>query len=307
MASITIPPALARTVVEYWAAKGSRWLAELPTLIDEIAADWELRIGPPYALSINWVAEVTRSDGTPAVLKLGVPDVGHLRNEARALRAYDGRCAVRLLAEDIDRGALLLERAVPGDRVASLVPGRDHVATAALIEVGRRLHHVPPDGLELPRLSRERVAFRAHLARFPRDDGPLPRGLVERAAALFDELCSTAGDPVLLHGDLHHDNVLRGTREPWLAIDPFGLIGDRGYEVGAMLYNPDPRRREEGLLALVPARIEQLADGFELPIDRVVAWGFVKGVLSEVWISQATGAVGGRALDVAVSLLPRLP
>ena len=94
--------------------------------------------------------------------------------------------------------------------------------------------------------------------------------------------------------------------EPWLAIDPHGLVGDPGYETGALLYNPDPERRDSALLALVPARIEQLADGLGLPTERVVAWGFVKAVLSEVWTAQGSGTLGSRALDVARQLLPRL-
>ncbi len=111
---------------------------------------------------------------------------------------------------------------------------------------------------------------------------------------------------VVLHGDLHHDNVLRAEREPWLAIGPHGAIGDQGYDCGAMLHNPWPWRREDNLLALVPRRIEQLAEGFGLPVERVVAWGFVMGVLSEVWTAQG-GTPGGRALDVAELLMPRLP
>ncbi|MFD0747010.1 aminoglycoside phosphotransferase family protein [Phytohabitans flavus] len=110
----------------------------------------------------------------------------------------------------------------------------------------------------------------------------------------------------MLHGDLHHDNVLRAEREPWLAIDPHGVVGDPGYEAGPMVYNPDPDRREDELLALVPTRVEQLADGMGLPIDRVVAWAFVTAVLSEVWNAEDAGQVGTRALDVALALLPRL-
>jgi streptomycin 6-kinase len=72
-----------------------------------------------------------------------------------------------------------------------------------------------------------------------------------------------------------------------------------------MLYNPEMDRREDHLLALVPARIEQLAEGYGLPIDRVVAWGFVMAVLSEVWTAQR-GTPGSRALDVAMLLEPRL-
>jgi streptomycin 6-kinase len=133
----------------------------------------------------------------------------------------------------------------------------------------------------------------------------LPRDLVERATALFVDLCADA-PRVLLHGDLHHDNILRSDREGWLAIDPFGVWGDPGFEAGAMLYNPDPERHDDRLLGLVPARIEQLADGLRLPIDRIVAWGFVMAVLSEVWTTEGDGTPGGRPLDVARLLLPRL-
>jgi streptomycin 6-kinase len=303
MGSVPIPPELTRNVLENWAGEGARWLAALPELVAAVAGDWDLAVGAPYPLSFNWVAPVTRADRSRAVLKLGVPS-GHLSIEAEALRAYGGNGAGRRLAEDAARGALLLERAEPGSPAAALVPDDDEAATTALIGVGRRLHRSVPPRRTLPELSTERESFRAHLARFPHDD-PLPRRMVMRAAGLFDELCASAPERHLLHGDLHHDNVLRAQREPWLAIDPHGVVGDRGYDCGAMLYNPDPDRRDDCLLALVPARIDQLADGFELPVDRVVAWGFVMGVLSEVWTAQG-GTPGSRALDVAMLLEPRL-
>ena len=240
------------------------------------------------------------------MLKLGVPSAGHLADQVEALRVFDGHGSVRLLAADLERGALLLERAEPGGAVAELVPRHDEQATAALIAAGNRLHRPVPADCTLPPLTDDGASFAGYLRRFPGEAGPLPRHLVERAGALFDELCASAPTKLLMHGDLHHDNVLRAQREPWLAIDPHGAVGDPGYDCGAMLYNPDPWRREEDLLALVPARIEQLADGYRMPIERVVAWGFVMGMLSEVWTSEGSGAPGDRALDVAMALYPRL-
>jgi streptomycin 6-kinase len=137
--SITIPSVLTRNVVENWGDDGTRWLTALPALLDEVARDWQLTVGTPYLLSYHGVAPVIRADGTTTVLKLGVP-AGHLELEAQALRAYDGQGAVRLLAEDPRRGALLLERAEPGTPAAALVPRDDTEATAAIIEAGRRLH-----------------------------------------------------------------------------------------------------------------------------------------------------------------------
>lgn len=300
-----IPATLRRNALTVWGTDGAAWLDRLPAVIGALARQWRLDLGEPYLLSYHWVVPATRADGTPAVLKLGVPGRGHLAVEAAALRAYDGAGAVRLLAFDETRGALLLERADPGTPASSLVPHRDEEATAAAISVARRLHLPPPPDCTLPDLAGYAADFDRHLREHP-DGGPLSRPLVQRAAGLFDELRAGASERVRLHGDLHHDNILRSTREPWLAIDPHGLVGDPGYDVGALLYNPDPGRREEGLLALVPSRIEQLADGLAMPVDRVVAYGFVQGVLSEVWTAQDGGTPGSRALDVAHLLEPRL-
>jgi len=235
-----------------------------------------------------------------------VPGADHLPVEAATLECWAGAGAARLLAYEPEWGALLLERADPGTPASALVPGRDAEATAAILDVMRRLHAAPvPDGI-LPDLESQGAAFAAHLRAYPGDD-PLPRQLVERAGRLFDELCASAPSRVVLHGDLHHDNVLRAEREPWLAIDPHGVVGDPGYEAGSMVHNPDPDRRDDELLPLVPARVEQLADGMRQPVERIRAWAFVKAVLSEVWTAEGDGSeVGGRALGVAFHLSPRL-
>ncbi len=303
---LAIPPVLARNAVLAWGDDGKRWLDALPTLVSEVAREWQLELGEAHDMSFHWVVDVRRSDGTTAVLKLGPPEPRDLALEAKALTCYGGSGAVRLLAYDLDRGALLLERAMPGTMARSVVPERDLIATAAIITVMRRLHRSSTVDNELPDLvSRDLPSFADHLRRYPGDD-PIPRRLVTRASGLLLELSAGATDQVVLHGDLHHDNVLRAEREPWLAIDPHGVVGDRGFEVGAMLYNPDPPRRDRELLALVPARVEQLADGLGMSEDRVVACAFVQAVLSEVWTAEEVGAPVTRALDVALALEPRL-
>ncbi|MGH3756528.1 aminoglycoside phosphotransferase family protein [Actinophytocola sp.] len=304
-----IPDALRRNVETVWGAGGARWLAALPRVLAGVARDWDLTIGTPFILTYHYVVAVTRGDGTPAVLKLGVPGADSLRDEAPALRAFAGRGAVRLLRADLDRGALLLERAEPGDRLRDLVPAHDTEATSIAAGVMRRLAVPPPDEL-MPDLVTQARAFDEYLARHGRG-GPLSGDLVARAGGLMRELCASATERVVLHGDLHHDNILRATREPWLAIDPHGVVGDPGYETTSLLFNPDPHDRDETLTALVPARVEQLADELDMPVDRVVAWGFVKAVLSDVWTAEDWTPGGpppdSRALDVARLLLPRLP
>ncbi len=302
---------LARNVLGVWGDDGARWLADLPFILRGLARDWDLTLGAPYELSYHYVTAVTCADGTAGVLKLGVPTGTSLAEEAPALAAFDGRGAVRLLRAELDRGALLLERITPGWRAGDLVPDRDDEATSAAVAVMRRLHVPPPPGCRMPEALSQVEAFDDYLS-VHGQAGPLPADLVVRAGGLMRELCASATDRVVLHGDLHHDNILRATREPWLAIDPHGIIGDPGYEVGALLFNPDPDDRDEALTTLVPSRVEQLADELAMPVDRVVAWGFVKAVMSDVWSAQGWSAAAerspaSRALDVARLLLPRLP
>ncbi|MFI5954298.1 aminoglycoside phosphotransferase family protein [Cryptosporangium sp. NPDC051539] len=287
-----------------WGDSERQWLDGLPATVDAVAAQWGLTLGEPYALSYHWVTRATDPAGTPVVLKLGPPGPGHLRQEAAALRAFDGRGAVRLLAEDATRGALLTERAEPGTRLRDLVTaGRDEEATRILIGIANDVHRAPTgDGL-LPDVATLADAFGRYVREFA-DRGPLPLRLVERADAVFSELCGSAPRRVVLHGDLHHDNVLRAG-DGWRAIDPHGYVGDPGYDVGAILYNPEPTVRDDVLLAAVPRRVEQLADGLGLPLDRVRAWGFAVSMLSAVWDTEDCAEPGppGRALDVARLLL----
>jgi streptomycin 6-kinase len=302
--------ALERNVTATWGDAGREWLAALPRTLAALAADWELAVGAPFELSYHYVVAVTCADGSPGVLKLGVPSRRSLATEVPALTAWAGRGAARVLRVDPDRGALLLERVVPGWRARELVPHRDAEATSAAVAVMRRLHAAPADAVALPDLVGEAGAFDAYLSRLG-TAGPLPADLVATAAGLIRELSASAPDRAVLHGDLHHDNILRGEREPWLAIDPHGVVGDPGYDLGALLYNPDPDNRDEALTRLVPARVEQLAAELAMPLDRVVAWGFVKAMLSDVWTADdwtpgASWSPASRALDVARLLAPRL-
>lgn len=239
--------------------------------------------------------------------RVGLPGAEHLAVEAAALRVFDGRGAVRLLAYDAAAGALLLERAEPGTLARGLLPAGGEAATAAAISVLHRLH-VPigdEDDRGLPPAAARVEDLTQYLARHP-GGGPLPRHLVTTAAGLFAELSGSATARAALHGDLHHDNVLAARREPWLAIDPHGLVGDPCYDVGSWMYKPEPGRLDPALTALVPARCEQFADGLGQPLDRVTAYAFVVAVLSEVWTVEDGGPPDGQPLAVARLLLPRL-
>jgi streptomycin 6-kinase len=133
--------------------------------------------------------------------------------------------------------------------------------------------------------------------------GPFPAWLVDLAENLFAELLAAAPEPVLLHGDLHHYNILAAQRRPWLAIDPKGVAGEPAYEIGALLRNPMPQISDEAdLERLLARRLDQLAEFLALDRQRLAAWGVAQAVLSAWWSIEDHGHGGEGALACAGAL-----
>ena len=58
------------------------------------------------------------------------------------------------------------------------------------------------------------------------------------ARVTLDRLLRDPVEDRVLHGDLHPQNLLWAQDRGWVAIDPHGLVGDPGYDVGPLLINP---------------------------------------------------------------------
>ena len=272
---------------EVYGAAGEAWIGQLPALLAECADRWSLTIAPPFGLSYNYVAPATRADGTAIVLKVGFPS-RELMTELDALRLYDGRGICRLLDADRERGAMLLERITPGTPLADLDDDEQRTRIAA--QVMRQLWRPAPPDHPFPSVATWAAGMQRMRARFNGTTGPLPAKLVEQAEALFRELLGAMGDPVLLHGDLHHWNILSAERHPWLALDPKGVVGEAEYEVGALLRNPLPwllaQPHPERVLA---RRIDMLAEELGFDRTRLVGWGVAQAVLSAWWTIEDHG------------------
>jgi streptomycin 6-kinase len=288
-----------RRIVEVHGAAGTAWLGNLPQLVEIFARRWQLDVGAPYALSYSCVMRAAGSDGRPLVLKLALPGENQ-RRQTTALAAATGNGMVRLVAADPDHGVLLLERAVPGTPAAALSPSRDDEATVAIATVMRDLHR-PAGDVALPDLATYLDGFVWYRTTYG-DRGPLPDDLVTDAHGHFGHLLHTTGARVLLHGDLHHDNVLAAPRRPWLAIDPHGVTGDPLFECAAALQNPRPviaAADDQMLAALTSRRVASFAAELGADAHRIAQWGFAQSVLSEIWSLQDHGGSDGTSLRVA--------
>ncbi len=197
------------TIEGVFKERGTLWLLNLPALLADCAKHWTLTILPPFPnLSFNYVAPVMCSDGSKAVLKVGVPHK-ELWSEMEALRVFGGRGSVRLLETDGDRGAMLLERLKPGTPLTTLADEvHDAQATSIAADVMRKLWHPVPPQHNFPSVADWAQGMKRMRTHFDGGVGPFPVALVEEAETLFLELLASSASPVLLHGDLHHDNIL---------------------------------------------------------------------------------------------------
>ena len=106
---------------------------------------------------------------------------------------------------------------------------------------------------------------------------------LHKARKLRDELIATSAPLVLIHGDLHHDNILQNGNE-WMVIDPKGVIGEPAYEAAAFIRNPIPELlRHKNLSSIVDNRITQFAEILELSKQRIISWCYVQSVLAWAW------------------------
>ncbi len=294
-----LPQSFTRTVTNLYGAAGVEWLQRLPELLAGCARRWSLQLLPPFPLSYNYAAPVIRADGTEAVLKVGVPNP-ELRSEIAALQLYDGRGIVRLLDADADQGVLLLERLRPGTMLSTLAD--DDEATAIAAEVMQQLWRPVPATHSFPTVAKWAAGLQKLRPFFDGGYGPFPPALVDRAEGLFAELLASQDELVVLHGDFHHYNILAAEREPWLAIDPKGLVGERGYECGPFLYNPAQISSMPHLERVLARRIDILVERLGLDRRRVIGWSLAAAVLSAWWSCEDEGEAGQGALACAAAL-----
>jgi streptomycin 6-kinase len=247
------------------------------------AAAWRVAVEHVLETATAIIAFGSR-DQDRVVIKLDRQERDESRSAA-VLGAFGGNGTARILDHAAD--ALLLERITPGESlVAMAAGGHDDDATDVLADVIGRMSGHEISGV--PTVEKWGSSFERYRLG---DDHSIPHPLVDDARKVYEELCASQQRRRLLHGDLHHGNVLLDSERGWLAIDPKGVVGELEYEIGAALRNPieypdvflDTRR--------IHARIDCFADRLQLDADRIAGWAFAQAVLSTVWLIEDGFAV----------------
>jgi streptomycin 6-kinase len=285
-----IPNNFARLIIAYHGESGLAWLDRLPTILANCEQRWNLTIKLPFAnLSFHYVAPAIRADGTPLILKAHAP-TGEFAEETEALRLFDGHGMVQLLEWNTGDEVMLLEALQPGTALTTIEDDEQATSTAATV-MSQLWRPVPPQHpfKSVQDWGKGFLRLRQH---YNGGNGPFPPALLAEAETLYAELSASMSAPMLLHGDLHHDNILAATRHPWLAIDPKGLIGEPAYETGALLRNPLPQLLHEPQPQRILAhRIDQLAEELHFDRARIRNWAVAQAVLSTWWGIEDSGHI----------------
>jgi streptomycin 6-kinase len=273
-------------------ADWSSWLDRLPTLAVSVLDDWRLeRDGDEtWHGFASLVLPVLTHTGERAVLKITFDGDDESLHEGLALRHWAGRGTVRLLRADPGRRALLLERLDRRD-LRSLP---DLEACEVVARAYPVLHRRAP-----PQLRSVRDHLAGWLAAFGAagPDVPLPRRMVDQALSLGRDLVADpASAGVVVHGDLHYENVLASDDGAWTVIDPKPMSGDPHYEPAPMLWNRWAEVVASGdARSAVRRRFHTLVDVADLDEDRARDWVVVRSVVNAHWSVQ-DAARGDRAL-----------
>jgi streptomycin 6-kinase len=263
--------------------------------VEERVHAWGVIIEDSLETQSSFVA-FGRRGNLPVVLKV----LRGPRDEWRCgevLDAFNGRGIVRVY--EYAPGAVLLERLDPGTALSGIaLRGRDDEATEILSEVIHQISH-PRESLGMFATVEDwGKGFQRYLAT---GDNQISGSLVEQAQHLYMELCASQQNTRLLHGDLHHYNVLFDSNRGWLAIDPKGVVGETEYEIGASLRNP---YEAPGLLAsleTVERRLKRYEARLKLDGGRALKWGFAQAVLSAIWSAEDGYAVDDRNPSVMLA------
>lgn len=192
---------------------------------------------------------------------------------SRVMRWWDGEGAARVYAHDSD--VILMERAEGGRSLMHMaLNGEDDEASRIVCDVVRHLHR--PRGKPLPELIGLREWFRDLAPAAKRYGGLFPRCLETAEALLASE-----HDKAVLHGDVHHDNILDFGPRGWLVIDPKRLYGERLFDYANLLCNPDlPTSRERGRFL---RQLDVIVEHAGVDRRRLLEWVLAFAGLSAAW------------------------
>lgn len=275
----SLPEAFVANTTAICGQKGRHWLNELPELIKGLESRWSIQAGDPFeGIEYNYVARATLAEGTPAVMKIGIPqEQVEIFGEAKYLRTMDGRRCVRLLAEDREEQAILIERVLPGGDLPAVFQHRPVEATESAVELLRSIRaSAPADRTDT-------VSLDGWFSNLKRAANPDFAGCAAKALEIYERLSRQSDRIGYLHGDFHGGNIVLAG-DTWIVLDPKGVIGHVGYEIAVFLLNLYWWQSDsDDLDRTLAAAIGLFSDATGIPTLEIREWAYAQTVLSAWW------------------------
>ncbi|UAL54053.1 MULTISPECIES: aminoglycoside phosphotransferase family protein [Metabacillus] len=278
-----------QTIIGVHGDSGEAWLRELPYHIARCEQTYGLKIGDPYKLTYHYVAQASMENGEEAVVKIGLPNHKDLIAECIALKIMgSGNGMVKLIDDHLNQGLLILEKLNPGTMLSEV--NSDETAVSIASSVMKKIWQPYAGDHDFPHLS----DWMAGLRRV--EQNIIAEKWIHKAEILFDDLINSSTNPILLHGDLHQDNILKKGKD-WLAIDPKGVIGEAEYEVTSFSKNYlfDKKNPKD----VLRKRLDLFEKELGLDRTRMIGWGFCQAVLSACWCLEDGAACFEENLHLA--------
>lgn len=286
---IIIPEILERRMINGHGKDAAiAWLERLPALLDTWCTRWELRVlsdMPPISFNLVLFAESAMVG--EVVLKLNLPS-SEVHSEIEALAQARGEGMVRLIDADPPAALMMLERITPGTVLCD-IPMPDFESTAIGAQTMKRFWRPPERHDHLHQLRDWFRALFSYPSHCSAGSSPIPMHLIERAITVAEHLLSEPRDEVLLHGDIHHQNILQGREQGWVTIDPKGLVGERGYDIATWMLNPLGIGALPNLEEMMAARLDLFCRELAIDRQRLAEWAFMHSVLSMCWTLEDDG------------------
>lgn len=271
-------------------------LARALDAAEDLARRWRISlVRPLVGATCSLVFCGTDASGREVVLK--VPVIGEEATSGHdAALAFSGLGGVEVWEHDEPSGSLLMPRLSPGtDLHASGRPDLDALEVAANSIRKLRAASAGRDWSDPERY----IPLRRWFQELFDSDAAAFEGQMGRVQELADRLLDTSSEVSLIHGDLHHFNLLQH-RGRWVAIDPKGVVGDPAFEIVAFMRNPIPELADwPDLVRVQKRRLERLGSCLGLPVERLWGWSYVGTFLSAVWSGEGPRA---RWRDVSEAL-----
>lgn len=274
-----LPKKFTEVISVAFSEEGKIWIQSLPKIIFEIEENWKITVGKPFSnLSYHFVAPCICADGSQAVLKIGFPgEAENILNEVRTLQFLDGKSIVRLLRFDEKRFALLLEKLTPGENLKTIFQNNENEAVETATSVMTKFWRNIPEKTNFPTLE---IWF-AGLKKAEKIN--FAPNYTKKSEIFFEELTKIK-QSILLHGDFHHENILSAAREPFLAIDPKGIVGNIGFDISVFLINHAHwLKNSSNLQQKLNEAIARFSDAFNIKQIDLRKWVFAFSVLSAWW------------------------